>query len=145
MLVTQEDQPRRHWPGTNTGAARNSWVRRHSVQGGREHRCVRARIPPLSWTCNRWQERASRQDLSGKQTFLLSHFSRCPTLCDPRDCSPPGSSVRGVLQARILQWVAMPSSRGSSPPRDRTWVSYVSCIGRQVLYHECHLGSPKRY
>ena len=37
----------------------------------------------------------------------------CPTLCDPMDCSPPGSSVYGILQARILQWVAMPSSRGS--------------------------------
>ena len=42
----------------------------------------------------------------------------CPTLCDPMDCSPPGSSVRGILQARILEWVAMPSSRGSSQPRD---------------------------
>ena len=39
------------------------------------------------------------------------------------------------LQARILEWVALPSSRGSSRPRDRTHVSYVSCIGRQVLYH----------
>ena len=38
----------------------------------------------------------------------------CPILCDPMDCSPPGSSVRGILQARILEWVAMPSSRGSS-------------------------------
>ena len=38
----------------------------------------------------------------------------CPTLCDPTDCSPPGSSVPGILQARILEWVAMPSSRGSS-------------------------------
>jgi len=38
----------------------------------------------------------------------------CPTLCDPVDCSPPGSSVRGILQARILEWVAIPSSRGSS-------------------------------
>ena len=38
----------------------------------------------------------------------------CPTLCDPMDCSPPGSSVRGILQARILEWVAMPSSRGFS-------------------------------
>ena len=37
----------------------------------------------------------------------------CPTLCDPMDCSPPGSSVRGILQARILEWVAMPSSRKS--------------------------------
>ena len=36
----------------------------------------------------------------------------CPTLCDPMDCSPPGSSAHGILQARILEWVAMPSSRG---------------------------------
>ena len=47
----------------------------------------------------------------------------CPTLCDPVDCSPPGSSVRGILQARILQWVAMSSSRESSQPRDGTWIS----------------------
>ena len=43
------------------------------------------------------------------------------------DCSPPGSSVQGILQARIVEWVAMPSSRGSSPPRNRTQVSSVSC------------------
>ena len=42
----------------------------------------------------------------------------CPTLCDPRDCSPPGSSVHGILQARILEWVAIPFSRGPSQPRD---------------------------
>ena len=47
----------------------------------------------------------------------------CPTLCDPMDCSPPGSSVQGILQARILEWVAMPSSRRSSQPRDQTQVS----------------------
>ena len=41
----------------------------------------------------------------------------CPTLCDPMDCSPPGSSVHGVLQARTLEWAAIPISRGSSPPR----------------------------
>ena len=40
----------------------------------------------------------------------------CPTLCDPIDCSPPGSSVHGILQARILEWVAMPSSKVSSNP-----------------------------
>ena len=44
----------------------------------------------------------------------------CSTLCDPMDWSPPGSSVHGMLQARILEWVAISSSRGSSPPRDRT-------------------------
>ena len=51
------------------------------------------------------------------------------------DCSPPGSSVHGILQASILEWVAMPSSRRSSWPRNRTCVSYVSCIGSWVLYH----------
>ena len=50
----------------------------------------------------------------------------CPTLCDPIDCSPPSSSVHGILQARILEWVAMPSSRGSSEPRDWTQVSCVA-------------------
>ena len=58
----------------------------------------------------------------------------CPTLCSPVHCSPPGFSVHGILQARILEWVAMPSSRGSSRPRDQIQVSCVSCIGRWVLY-----------
>ena len=49
--------------------------------------------------------------------------------------SPPGSSVHGILQARILEWVAMPSSRGSSQSMNRTYVSCISCIGRRVLYH----------
>ena len=49
----------------------------------------------------------------------------CPTLCDPTDCSPPGFSVHGISQARILEWVAMLSFRGSSGLRDRT---PVSCI-----------------
>ena len=52
----------------------------------------------------------------------------CPALCDPMDCSPPGSSVHGVLQARILAWVPMPSSRRSSWLRDWTRVSSGSCI-----------------
>ena len=47
----------------------------------------------------------------------------CWTLCDPTDHSPPGSSVHRILQARILEWVAMPSSRGSSQPRDQAQVS----------------------
>ena len=51
-----------------------------------------------------------------------------PTLCDPMDCSPPGASLHGVLQARMLEWVAMPSSRGSSPPRDRTHIACAPCI-----------------
>ena len=50
----------------------------------------------------------------------------CPTLCDPIDCSPPGSSLHWILQARILEWVAISFSRGSSQPRDRTQVSHIA-------------------
>ena len=56
----------------------------------------------------------------------------CPTLCKPMDCSLPGSSVHGISQAKILKWVAISFSRGSSQPRDQT---HISCIGRQILYH----------
>ena len=59
----------------------------------------------------------------------------CPTLFNPMDCSAPGSSVHGILQARILERVAISSSGGSSQPRDQTHTSYVSCIGRWILYH----------
>ena len=50
----------------------------------------------------------------------------CPTLCNHRDSSLPGSSVHELLQARILEWVAIPFSRGSSQPRDRTWVTLIA-------------------
>ena len=50
----------------------------------------------------------------------------CPALCHPKDCSSPGSSFHGILQARILEWVSMPSSKGSSQPRDRTQVSPIA-------------------
>ena len=50
----------------------------------------------------------------------------CPTLCDPMDCSPPGSSVHGISQARILEWVAISYSRGSFLPSDQTRVSCIS-------------------
>ena len=50
--------------------------------------------------------------------YVLSHFSRVSLFCDPMDCSPPGFPVHGILQARVLEQVAMPSSRESSQPRD---------------------------
>ena len=75
-----------------------------------------------------------------KTAFLFLSFEK-PALCsvvsdscDPVACSPPGASAHGTFQARILEWVAISSSRGSSRPRDRTPVSHVSCIGRQFLY-----------
>ena len=60
-------------------------------------------------------------------TALCSVAQSCPTLCDPLDFNPPGSSLSmGILQARILEWVAMPSYKGSSQPRDWTQVSCIA-------------------
>ena len=70
-----------------------------------------------------------------KPSCCARSLQSCPILCDPMDSSPPGSSVHRLLQASILEWVAMPFSRGSSQPRGCTCVFYVSCIDRQVLYH----------
>ena len=66
------------------------------------------------------------------ECVLAKSLQSCLTLWNPIDCSLPGSSVHGILQARILEWVAILFSRGSSQPRDRTWVSWI-------LYHEGHL------
>ena len=56
----------------------------------------------------------------------VSVAQSCPTLLDLMDCSPPGSSVHGILQARILEWVAIPFSRESSSHRDQTQVSFIA-------------------
>ena len=58
--------------------------------------------------------------------MLCSVAQPCPTLRDPMDYSPPGSSGHAIPQATILEWVAMPSSRGSSAPRDQTQVSHTA-------------------
>ena len=58
-----------------------------------------------------------------------------PAPCSCVDCSPPGSSVRGILQPRILERVAISYSRGSSQPRHQTHISRIFCVGRQILYH----------
>ena len=67
----------------------------------------------------------------------------CPTLCNPMDCSPPGSSVHEILQARVLERVAISSSKGSSQPRDWTHISWVSCIAGRLFTTEPQ-GSPNK-
>ena len=88
----------------------------------------------------RWASLAFFHLMCLRAVLLQSRLS----LCGPVDCSPAGSSVHGILQARALRWVASPSSRESSQPRDGTRVSYTSCIGRWVLYRLDYLGSPYR-
>ena len=89
--------------------------------------------PPLDAPCRWIQEPPLLSCTSVKRlpVCLLSHLS-CQTLCNPMDCSSPGSSVHGISQARILEWVAMPFSRGSSQARDQT---HVSCLAGEFFTH----------
>ena len=105
--------------------------------------CQRPERPETStWRRKRWHAFASRQlerfckasSAFGSHLHCIVHAivrmcvliaQSCPTLCDPMDYSSSGSSVHGILQARMLEWIAIPFSRGSSQPRD--WIQ-VSCI-----------------
>ena len=69
--------------------------------------------------------RLTLSDIKSKSISCLVVSNSCDS-CDPVECSPPGLSVHGILQARILEWVAIPFSRGSSQPRDRTHVSHIA-------------------
>ena len=82
---------------------------------------------PRPWSS---QEQALKGSSHVPESQSGYHDQSSPDTSDAMDCSPPGSSVHGILQARILEWVVLPSSRGSSQPRDRTLVSSVSCIDR---------------
>ena len=82
-----------------------------------------------------WEGQLWLHRLINTLVLMCSDAQSCPVLCDAVDCSQPGSSVHGILQARILKRAAISSSRGSSQPRDWTCVSYISCTGRQILYH----------
>ena len=82
-----------------------------------------------------WNEREAYEfPFSVTLLFFLACICAqlCLTLCDPMDCSLPVSSVHGISQARTLEWVVISYSRGSFRPRDQT---FISCIGRQILYH----------
>ena len=91
----------------------------------RQAMCVVSAVPTrLSW------ELCFSESLSLYCPVLRRRKSEvaqsCPILCDPMDCSLPGSSVHGIFQARVLEWVAISFSRGSSWPRDWTWVSCIA-------------------
>ena len=136
------------------------WAEERNQMGSRTD-CLRGR-PPIfrglwelgacevaqKWECT-WAHLSSRvPDLSqglsvnftkpeymtSPNTVRACYVTSVVSLCNPIDCNPP-DSIHGVFQARILEQVAMASSRGSFRPRDRTCISYISCIGRRVLYH----------
>ena len=84
-----------------------------------------------------------KDDLLGQGLISLvkSLGQSCLTLCNPMDCSPPGFSIHGILQAKILEWVVISFSEGSSWPRDWTHVSCLHCQVDSLPPH--HLGSPR--
>ena len=81
----------------------------------------------------------------GACAWLCWVAQSCPTLCSPTDRSPPGSSVHWILQARTLESAAISFSGETSRPEDQIDFSGVSCIGKWLLYHEHHLGSPDTF
>ena len=87
------------------------------------------------WCCKDMTKRIQNGEMFWCSLVLMLHAQSCSTLCDPMDCSLSGSSVHGISQARILEWVAISYSGGSSRSRDRNCVSCSFCIGRQVLHH----------
>ena len=66
---------------------------------------------------------------------MCMHAQSCVTLCAHTDCSQPGFSTHGISKARLLEWVSISSSRGSSQSRDRICISWISCIAKWILYH----------
>ena len=122
-----------------TTPPRDRWqlYKRPFVPGGQEHRDVRSLSCRMARGCLLGaMGRPGWREVWG--SVCCCSVRLCPTLCDPKDCSPPGSCVHGLIQARVLEWVAMLFSRGSSHRRDET---QISCIGRQILLLS-HLGSP---
>ena len=116
-------------------SGKTRWALPHTKHGARYkgNNCVKTHMGPVSTAVSLiW-------GYLGKDTNLYCWCclvaQSCPTLSNPRDCSPPHSSIHGILQARTLEWVTISSSKGSSWPRDGTHVSYVFCIDRRILYH----------
>ena len=79
-----------------------------------------------------------------KECFMMFSVSQtCLTIWDGVNCRPLGSSVHGIFEAKLLEWVAISCSRGSSWPRDQTHLSRISCLGRWILYHWASWEAPK--
>ena len=96
------------------------------------------------WCWAKWTATCKRMKIrTFSNTMCVCLLTQlCPTLCDPLDCSSPYSSFHGILQARLLEWVAISSSKGASQPRDQTHVSCISLHWQADSLPLIHLGSP---
>ena len=118
---SQSNLEKEEWNWRNQPAWLRALLQRHSHQDSmvlaqrQKYRSMEQNKKPRDksthlWTPYLWQSEVAQS---------------CPTLCDPMDCSLPGSSVHGIFQAIVLTWIAISFSRGSSQCRDRTWVSRI--------------------
>ena len=122
------------------GAGGGSVFRVCKVHPGSQHLVIWGGVPGKAASGQSLQPSQKFCEFSNPDSYFTSTSTpccclfaqSCPTLCDSMDYSLLGSSVHGISQARILEWVAIPFSRGSSQPRDRTLVFYM---GRWILYH----------
>ena len=114
------------------------WLRVHNIYEAMIIQVMKAHLFKKNVTQLYWEEGWDIHRAGARVGAKL--LQSCRTLCNPVNCSPPDSSVHGILQERILECVAISYSRTSSPPRDGTCVSNVSCIGRPALYIQPHLG-----
>ena len=114
------------------------WVQCACYKGAwvQENMSLNSFASPISYSSSPWVLTKHTDSANRGNDLCVPHLTcgealvsqSCPSLWDPRHCSPPGSSVHGILQARILEWVGIQFSRGSSRPRDWTLVSCVFCI-----------------
>ena len=103
------------------------------VKNGNNSHSINISIQPFCFPLSvQYSKNSMSYSILHCKVVVVESLSCVQLFCDPMDCTPPGSSVHGILQARILEWVAIFFSRGSFQPRDQT---HVSCLGRQILYH----------
>ena len=136
----------RGWDGWTASPTQWTWVWASSGRWWRAGKPgVLLSIESQSWTwLSNWTKTTIKSLCVCVCVCVCAELLSCIwlALCDSMDCSPPGSSVHGIFQAKILQWVAVSSSKGSFRPRDWTHISYVSCTGKQIFIATEPSGKP---
>ena len=114
------------WWGRSSGRGNGNPLQYSCLDNSMDRRAWRAIVHQVAKSGHDWSDLAHMHTFLSLVKVKVVVAQSCPSLCDPNSYTPPGSSAHGILQARILEWVAIPFSTGFSWPRARTWVSYVA-------------------
>ena len=134
ILASKESQIIKKLEGTASFRRKDQDAITHQLLGRKQNK------NPVLYSLGRWG--TLRKSLTHLRKNYQDVAQSCPTLCDLMDCSLPVSSIHGIFQAWILEWVAISFSRGSSRLRDQTWVSRITGRRFTLLSHQ---RSPKEY